>query len=423
MFTYKFILRKGKERYPRVRLTYKRVKAEISLKIELEPQVFFDALSPRPRPENAKWSRLLKFYRSKIDDVKIYLIEHQVPVTSVAQIRDYVIAAIFPNSSVANVMPISAQIPTSSPALYIGTNSPISYIGQNSPFANIVRPKFAAYLYDMLLNAKSRSSQNSYRTTYNHLKAFDKDFELREFEDISADYLRRFDKYLSASTTINGRSCYLRKIRAVLNMARQNNLTSNYPFAQFKIKVKETIKRSLPLDALRKLFTQEPPKGCELGADLFKLIFMFIGINFRDLLNCGKVTQEGRIEYYRAKTGKLYSIKVEPEAMEIIRKYEGETHLLKFCEQVKYTEHLLAEVNKQLHEIGGADYPGLTTYWARHTWATLAAELDFSDSVISQALGHSTAQKVTEVYIMRNRTKVDKANRQILDLVLGGSGE
>ena len=420
MFTYKFVVRQGKERYPRVRITYQRKKAELSLKIELDPEDFYDALSKRPKPENMRWCRLLKFYRSKIDDVKIFLIEHQVRITSVAQIRDYVYQAIFPNSVKANLMTNSFEALQNSFRPIIATNS-VAPIVVNTPIAAAVRPKFAAYLYDMLLNAKSRSSQKSYRTTYNHLKAFDKDFELREFEDITVDYLRRFDKYLSASTTINGRSCYLRKIRAVLNMARQNNHTSNYPFAQFKIKVKETIKRSLPLDALRKLFTQEPPRGCELGADLFKLIFMFIGINFRDLLNCGKVTQEGRIEYYRAKTGKLYSIKVEPEAMEIIRKYEGESHLLKFCEQVKYTEHLLAEVNKQLHTIGGADYPGLTTYWARHSWATLAAELDFSDSVISQALGHSTAQKVTEVYIMRNRTKVDKANRQILNLVLGGS--
>ena len=419
MFTYKFIVRQGKERYPRVRITYQRKKAELSLKIELDPEDFYDALSKRPKPENMRWCRLLKFYRSKIDDVKIFLIEHQVRITSVAQIRDYIYQAIFPNSVKANLMTNSFEALQNSFTPIIETNS-VAPIVVNTPIAAAVRPKFAAYLYDMILNAKSKSTANSYRLTYNHLRKFDPKFESREFEDITLDYLNKFDKYLSRTTSLNGRSVYLRKIRSALNMARQNNLTTNYPFSRFKIKMKETIKRSLPLDALRKLFTQEPTKGCELGADLFKLIFMFIGINFKDLFTCGKVTQEGRIEYYRAKTGKLYSIKVEPEAMEIIRKYEGESHLLRFCEHYAGYVGLLTEVNKQLHEIGGDEYPGLTTYWARHTWATLAAELDFSDSVISQALGHSTAQKVTEVYIMRNRTKVDKANRQILNLVLGG---
>lgn len=420
MFTYKFIVRQGKERYPRVRITYQRKKAELSLKIELEPEAFYDALSKRPKPENMRWCRLLKFYRSKIDDVKIFLIEHQVPITSVAQIRDYVYQAIFPNSAKANILTNSFEALQNSFMPIIATNSVAPLITDN-PLAAIVRPKFASILNDMIVNAKSKSTANAYRVTYKHLSAFDSKFEIRDFEEITPDYLRKFDKYLSATTTLNGRCIYFRKIRAAINVAKEKGLTNVEPFKRFKIKTTQTVKRSLSLKALRQLFREQAPKDCQLGVDMFKLIFMLIGINFRDLFFCGKITNDGRIEYRRAKTGKLYSIKVEPEAMEIINRYQGEEHLLYFCEMYKSDSNLLTQINRQLKQVGGDEYPNLSTYWARHTWASLAAELDVSDSVISLALGHSTAEKVTEVYIMRNRKKVDKANRQILDLVLGGS--
>ena len=164
----------------------------------------------------------------------------------------------------------------------------------------------------------------------------------------------------------------------------------------------------------------KPAPEHQLGLDMFKLTFMLIGINFVDLFNCEPIV-DGRINYRRAKTGKIYSIKVEPEAAQIIERYKGATKLLYFAEH--YTNHntILERINASLKSVGGSKYPGLTTYWARHSWATMAAEIDVSDSVISLALGHTTGARVTEVYIHRNLIKVDKANRQILDLVLGGS--
>ena len=65
-------------------------------------------------------------------------------------------------------------------------------------------------------------------------------------------------------------------------------------------------------------------------------------------------------------------------------------------------------------------FPEISSYWARHTWATIAADLDIPDAVISRALGHSSENRVTEIYIRRNRKKVDEANRKVLDWVLYG---
>ena len=58
----------------------------------------------------------------------------------------------------------------------------------------------------------------------------------------------------------------------------------------------------------------------------------------------------------------------------------------------------------------------ITYYWCRHTWATLAAELDIPDEVIAMALGHSRGT-VTDIYIKRNRDKIDQANRKVIDYI------
>ena len=55
------------------------------------------------------------------------------------------------------------------------------------------------------------------------------------------------------------------------------------------------------------------------------------------------------------------------------------------------------------------------TYWARHTWATIAHKIGVSKDVISLALGHEFGCKTTSIYIDYDMEKVDKANRQVLD--------
>ena len=65
-------------------------------------------------------------------------------------------------------------------------------------------------------------------------------------------------------------------------------------------------------------------------------------------------------------------------------------------------------------------FPELTTYWARHTWATIAASLDIPNETIAAALGHGYGNRITAIYIDFDRRKVDKANRRVIDWVLYG---
>ena len=97
----------------------------------------------------------------------------------------------------------------------------------------------------------------------------------------------------------------------------------------FKMKTEPTRKRSLSVKELRTLRDYPVEEWQEQYRDIFILMFYLIGINAVDLLNAPRrALRNGRLEYIRAKTHKSYSIKVEPEAMEIIEKYYGETHLL-----------------------------------------------------------------------------------------------
>ena len=67
---------------------------------------------------------------------------------------------------------------------------------------------------------------------------------------------------------------------------------------------------------------------------------------------------------------------------------------------------------------GNALFPDLSTYWSRHTWSTIAAELDTPIDVIAHALGHEIpGLDVTSIYIHFNEKKVDDANRKVIDLV------
>jgi integrase len=148
--------------------------------------------------------------------------------------------------------------------------------------------------------------------------------------------------------------------------------------------------------------------------DVFRLSFFLIGINLVDLCHLPTTAiQDGRLVYVRRKTHKLYSIRIEKEAAEIMKRYvKGGSFLLQFYNGENYRafgQHL----NDNLPD-------GTTLYWARHSWATVAASLDIPDDVISLALGHSAKNPTTDIYIRRDLKKVDEANRKVIDYVLHG---
>lgn len=275
-----------------------------------------------------------------------------------------------------------------------------------------------------LVYAESRTAKRTkdiYLVTAKRMVEYDAKIRTKAFEDITKDWLGGFDTFLqSTSPSVNGRSIHFRNIRAVFRDAMANEITMSYPFRVFKIKSEPTIKRSLTIDELYRLFSYHGNERQTMAVDMFKLSIFLIGINVADLCNLSEIEKDGYLRYKRQKTQKLYCIKVEPEALTIIEKYRGRNHLLNILDRYANVHTFTATLGKVLQSIEG--FENLTSYWARHTWATIASELDIPVDVISHALGHSfsTGAKVTQVYINFNQQKIDDANRKVINYILSG---
>lgn len=291
---------------------------------------------------------------------------------------------------------------------------------------------FAAVARRFIAMKRTPGTVRVYEHTLSRLSQFDPKWESLTFEAMNFAWLTRFEAWLAQTAVKNARNVHLRNIRAVFNFALAEELTSAYPFRRFKIRPEATRKRSLSVDDLRELMSMEVEDYARLYRDMFVLSFMLLGINMVDLHRLREVTCDGRVEFRRAKTHRLYSVKVEPEAMAIIERWRGRSGLL--CVADRWSDHrnFGNQMNAALRAIGAprrglggrkvrslSRWPGLTTYWARHTWATVAASLDVPKDTIAAALGHG-GNTVTDIYIDFDRRKVDEANRRVLDWVLYG---
>ncbi len=295
--------------------------------------------------------------------------------------------------------------------------------------------RFIDCLDEFISNKEREGTRTVYTTTRNKIASFDPDCT---FDTINKDWLMRFEQWMKDSgMKTNAYAIHLRNIRAVFNYAIDEEYTTLYPFRKFRIKKEETRKRNLTIAQLRILRDYPCEEYQVKYRDMFMLMFYLIGINAADLFLAKKQdVVNGRLEYKRAKTSKLYSIFIQPEARTIIDRYAGKSdYLLNVMDEYKNYKDFLHRMNKGLQQIGEVErkglggkksrhplFPELSSYWSRHTWATLAAGLDISKDTISEALGHEHGSSTTSIYINFDQRKVDEANRKVIDFVNGEDG-
>ena len=262
-----------------------------------------------------------------------------------------------------------------------------------------------------------------YDRTIRTLERYDPEFRSRKLGEIDHRYIASFDGWCSdQGMKVNTISILLRNIRTVFNEARNDGLTTNYPFQRYRIRQEPTRKRSLSVEDLRRLAELDIPEDQQRYRDYFFLMIYLIGINTTDLFHAKpEDLKDGRLWYVRDKTGKPYSVKVEPEAMEIIDRYRGQEFLSWRSQLNKRLKALGQITGKRGKVVKKGPFPELSTYWARHTWATIAYEIGISVDIIGQALGHSDrSHAVTFIYIKPDSSKVDEANRQVIDHIKKG---
>lgn len=402
MITTKFYLdcravKKGNPAPLKIAITKKGVTAHIPLNVSLLPNQWDNKTQKiKDHPKKQNLNLFINKRKSLVDDIILKLIDRgDISGFRACQIKDAILVELDPK--------------------------------ETSDF----KERTFLHRFKKFTDTKSGKTKEIYESTYKKICDFSKkNGPLLMFEDINKDWLVRFENSMAkASMSKNSRNIHLRNIRAVFNDAIDNEITTAYPFRKFKIKAVETRKRSLKVEDLRTIFTCKVERYAEFYRDMFKLIFFLIGINVIDLYNLKGITKDGTIEYRRAKTNKLYSIKVEPEALEIINKYKGCSRLLNISERwddyknfARQTNHALQLIGAKRTGLGGKKsegmFPDLTTYWARHSWATIAASLDIPKETIAAALGHEIGCSTTSIYINYDMSKVDIANRAVIDWVL-----
>lgn len=302
--------------------------------------------------------------------------------------------------------------------------------------------KFLDYYEQKQAEKKKTNTALSYESAINRMKLYDPLLDMKTFEDIDEAYIQRMDEaWEKAGLTANSRAVYMRNIRAVFNDAIDDKLTTAYPFRRFSIKKTPTKKRNLSVEELRML--RDFPIVNDFQQkyrDIFMLCFYMRGINMVDLLGLtNKNVRAGRINYVRSKTGKPYSVKIEPEMKAILSRYKGKDYLIDVCDGAKTEEEFetkykgfLQRMDRGLKKIGpytrkglgGKKHikpilPDLSQYWCRHTTATLMTEIGYSNEIIACSLGHEFGVKTTNIYIEYKQSEVDAANRALIDYVNG----
>jgi integrase/recombinase XerD len=263
---------------------------------------------------------------------------------------------------------------------------------------------FNSYIKE-LKESKKLKTATIYESTINSIHAFKSDLSIK---DINVKFLESYKKNLlqqdKSMTTV---SIYFRCLRSIINKNR--DLLEAYPFQSFKVPSPENNKRAINEKNLKSLLSYESDNpNDKIYLDLYKFSYYCGGLNIKDaLLLKPENINDGFLTYKRAKTNKPVHIFLLPEALKIIEKYrsKSETYIFPLLknEKPEYLIHrvhaIVKRVNKRLEKACEAlEMPKITTYSARHSFATTLMNKGVSIAFISQSLGH-TSISTTQNYL------------------------
>lgn len=274
---------------------------------------------------------------------------------------------------------------------------------------------------------KERTAE-TYMAALNSFASFRKDKDIL-LDEISSDLMMEYEVFLKTKgVTMNTVSFYMRILRAVYNRAVEKELISQRnPFKHVYTGVDKTIKRAIPLKAIKQIKNLDLSikPSLDFARDMFLFSFYTRGMSFIDMAYLRKKDlQNGILSYRRRKTGQQLSIKWEKCMQGIIDKYGIEKTSPYLLPILKYPyeqsrsqyKNVLFRVNKHLKEVAKLADIGttLTMYVSRHSWASAAKSKNIPVSVISESMGHDS-EMTTLIYLASlDSTIIDNANAQIL---------
>lgn len=258
------------------------------------------------------------------------------------------------------------------------------------------------------------------------------------FKAITPAFLGEYERYMRARGNQDGGiSVKMRTLKALFNKAINRGFVSRdlYPFNVYKTsKLKATSsKRALSKDEFKRFKEFEVDKYPHLMLSYHLFIFSFYtrGMNYIDMMKLTwRNVQENKIIYVRAKTQKRFVIKILPPVQKILDYYKSLESKTSYVFPLLLKDNLspsqianrkkktLRKFNKDLKEIAElvSIDKNITSYVARHSYATLMKQIGVSTDKISESMGH-TSIEVTQAYLKEfDNDVIDDANDKLLDL-------
>jgi integrase len=297
--------------------------------------------------------------------------------------------------------------------------------------AKVLPVSFPDYMQTVIEKKKSIRSEATIRNYQSTRAVFSAFLQSKAGElpvnGIDKKLLKEFEQSLLARhLSANTISFYFRILNTVWNQAVADGLIEKQPspFHEVCTNTAKTRKRAVDEEVIKKLeaFPSDATSGLSFARDLFLFCYYARGMAFVDLAYLTPEHIKGKtLTYIRRKTGQELTIELLPVMLELIRKYrkKGQKFLFPILHSDsptfrEYTSALRL-YNKWLKKLGKLiGFNNLSSYVARHSWASVAFKRGINVDIISEGMGH-TSVKTTYIYIASlDNTRIDRANKAVV---------
>lgn len=284
-------------------------------------------------------------------------------------------------------------------------------------------------------NEEKFGSSTFYKGTLSLLKRYMKHDIL--INEVTVEWLNGLEKFILKTASQTTVAMNMRNIRTIMNIAKQTGVIreSDYPFGRGKYQIKEGSGKKKALNKKQLKAIAEYSDGSmttEFYRDLWLFIYFCNGLNVADLISLKfSDIQNGEISFIRKKTKdrtrdvkRIYAA-ITPEMYSIINKWGNDpkksVYIFPFLkpsdsawEHEKKKKNLTKLINKRMKMIGEKlNFGKITTYVARHTYATVLRNEGVPISIISPMLGHSSVT-TTEIYLADLESEYRAKNASLL---------
>ncbi len=324
------------------------------------------------------------------------------------------------------------RIKLSPQLIQLGEKELLIEIDESVLSGKVLKPKSEKFLFiymeqiiKELEDNRQISTAANYKSTLKSFKRFrnGKNIALSKIND---KVIQQYEAYLkNEGIKMNTVSFYMRVMRAVYNRAVEDGLAAEKQlFKNVYTGIDKTEKRAVPLQtikAIKELYM--PSRALHFARDMFLFSFYTRGMSFVDMAYLKKTDLDnGILTYKRRKTKQQLSIKWEKCMQDIVNKWPSyNEYLLPIIttagkdERTQY-KSCQKNVNQQLRKISKMlkMRKGITMYVARHSWASIAKNMNIPLGVISDSMGH-TSLKTTQIYL--NAIDMDIINKANLKII------